>query len=263
MDAGADLHAKTYTKGQTPLHYACVNGRTETAVALVRRGADAHLPDATPGGRTPCDTCEDCGHRPTLNAVLFASTVKRREVEHQDALTRQAHVVQVNKVNKLEVERRKLLKSLQCAQDIEQALLVKHRHIHTNLEAAREGQQRAIERARKNQAERVKKESKDNASKVRRRISQRISRCMSRSRSRWRRRDRDTRTVSSRNATHRHSPPLTATHRHSTSPYPGQRTAAIDRTDTGRGRDMGERACVIEVCLRSRVSLRGWPPSPM
>ena len=96
LDDGGDaeeklLHATTRTRGLTALHYACIGGHTALACFLVRRGADAHLPDLTPGRKTPLDKCEDTHHRVTLNAVLVASKAFRDAVQAQDQAARQAH----------------------------------------------------------------------------------------------------------------------------------------------------------------------------
>ena len=70
--------------------------------AQVRRGADAHLPDATPGRKTPVDKCEDTHHRVTLNAVLVAANQFRAAVADQDRAAREAHAKVLARSGRLE-----------------------------------------------------------------------------------------------------------------------------------------------------------------
>ena len=54
--------------GKTPLHYACITGKTATAVALIERGGSVNEKDHI--GRTPLNRACYHGHSATAIALL-------------------------------------------------------------------------------------------------------------------------------------------------------------------------------------------------
>ncbi len=71
IDLGADVSAKD-NYGDTPLHFACNKGHEETALALIARGADIFSKDRL--GRTFADVSPDI--LPRVYERLHVSTVR-------------------------------------------------------------------------------------------------------------------------------------------------------------------------------------------
>ena len=92
---------------------------------------------------------------------LESCFLSRREASHREDQANRMHRVQLEKVSRLEVERRNLVKQLLKREAIEQQLLAKHSVITASMKKASEGRKLAIERAKKNRLDRLTTEAKD------------------------------------------------------------------------------------------------------
>ena len=78
IDCGADVNTRNIEDGRTPLHYAVLCERMESARILLKRGADVNSPDF--GMETPLDLAT----RKADSGGMIAGSIKALLLRHKN-----------------------------------------------------------------------------------------------------------------------------------------------------------------------------------